>query len=535
MLVGSIREVSSDNPIISGSERQKFNRLIEHVDAPTREQIHSLEGNSSIAFWLPTDRRVAGFAQIYLQEGISSLLTGKGALNLSAISKLSIQAFYKGFLETLDVVNVHLMLAPMQEFFVQPKQFQAAVNGERNPPYTELPARKNPRWITISDYKERSRNSEQPLVKNFFSLTEREWEDFQKIMDKQPVHRRRFYLISVTAVCPLLQRIHLILTCFQLQEYGESGGLFHAKCVLVPSIAMINLALYLKSRALNAPDIRTHPLFGEVNAEEVWEMKENLESPLGLYLPLTGPVSRKTDVDGWKGVGPYTFYLHDIYHCLREMMLSKGHSLGRHKCVRRLQEIIKNETNPADKANCIALRDFLIDGELMHSQGKNPSCVFVEQIGPEKFGVIFSLPKILWRDEYKQAILKDIAQRPDKWAKLLIDYDSFERKDRMELFKHYTDAVIRRWSSNSVLNAPTDPEKLRGERISIQNMGSTGICDTTLHPVTFVYNSKIERLTANHVVAVGSTINHLIASGNVHLWNCNIVNGAIDGEMSIVG
>lgn len=258
-------------------------------------------------------------------------------------------------------------------------------------------------------------------LKQFFQLTDREWKRFCELMENEPPSEQFYHFIRVPRYgnwSNIIERIRDLFSIFPTIKYWESE-IFYEAVMVIPTFSMLQNFVNIKAENNSRPPIELIPLFGEIDFNDIAEIKKAGGGQFGLHLPGTNTEYLK-DVDSWKNCGKLSFWLHDVYHLLRELEMKPNYSEARFHMIDLLPE-------EADE-----LKDKLIDGELLFCYPLR-NCPFKYRKYNEKFGEIFHTFSVehLWRKKYKQIVLKDMVHNADTWKeKFQIEKEELNEDER---------------------------------------------------------------------------------------------------------
>lgn len=255
-----------------------------------------------------------------------------------------------------------------------------------------------------------------PLVKRYFNLTDVEYRNFCDAMQKAPASEQ-FCIMLITpqegCISGLLPKINQVVTCMQdmmIWMPTNDGGADQVKVTLAPSFTMLQAVLDVKAKTLvNAP-VQLIPTYFMLEHNDYARLKLTRQIAVGLYLPDKFHMHSVNDpnylqnIDGHAHELPYATIMHDFYHALRELTMTKNVADARW----RLTALLGN----SDVVTKI------IDGELINSYKLSVDTIrthITRSEDPQIFGDLFKLLKLT--PEQKLACIKDMVINRDEWRK----------------------------------------------------------------------------------------------------------------------
>lgn len=269
-----------------------------------------------------------------------------------------------------------------------------------------------------------------PILQRFFAFTDGEWNRFCNIMAQKPLSEKNFTLLCHpefgcwSGIASQVQKaVHL---CHPVSILLKTDADFiEEKKMVVPTFSMFQAALEVKAQSLELETQKLIPTYYHLEPKDYRKTKQNVGIPLGLYFPEISISQRyslsnphfKAEIDGWKDEGPYASILHDFYHALRELAMTKNISKARYYLAALA------EKHPLDRKDFSSERrvsNILIDGELIHSHPPIEDTIFKRRPNrAQSFGELFytlSLKQHL-HPKLKEAFIENMVLKKNYWEK----------------------------------------------------------------------------------------------------------------------
>lgn len=307
--------------------------------------------------------------------------------SLRKLSLYSLVAFREKRITFEETVSHHLFISTVYELFIT----------EKNPVQTV-------EKVFYSSKKD-------DLILHCFDLLDGEHERFEQMMRQTSLESEKYaYLINLP---PNYSSEFFELVSGHISILKVRDGKF-----LIPSFTMLKTLFSLLSLR-NGPCVTLVPVFGQLSADEVESMKAVRQTPLGLYCPENLSANRRRQsnwqfmkiTDGYNNVGTFQFWVHDIYHALREMAQKDPYAYARS----RLASLLK--VHPRHDYLTTNIQQFL-DGEINSTSepGKLyhfPKVPFAGILEPYK-----NIPDYhVWNDYVHDTFMEDFVSNQADWRR----------------------------------------------------------------------------------------------------------------------
>lgn len=258
-----------------------------------------------------------------------------------------------------------------------------------------------------------------PILKRFFYFTDIEWEKFGEIVKEFPLSEQKFQLIPVpeygswSNVLRHIQKVtHLFNEVQVFTTPANQNIIFNQKMMPVPSFSMFQAFIDIKAESLGRETLKLLPIFNPLNQKQYFKLKFGGNIPVGLYFPLNNKYKRYSTqldpnflqmIDGWQNEGPYIFFLHDIYHALREMQMKPEIVLA----ITRIADLLKDRD--------FTLYTKLLDGELIFSYPKSDGSPLKEHSYHSNQKICDIANHIEQKTVFINTLVIDILQNKEEW------------------------------------------------------------------------------------------------------------------------
>jgi hypothetical protein len=418
---------------------ERFRLLMQHLPQDVRRDLYSYH---------PKETTFA--------KHLASLEDGSiyGNKNIYKTSKIAILAYriHKITFEELSTVFMHI--GAIEELYLNPKMncpimtkdisycfgsFLKTLNPDFSIPLTTSrgqveSTRRHSMGQLNEDYlNEISANGklDRPYLKEFLALGEDEWEIFVTSINKAEKTEWWFSNLSPKGCwSPLYDQIQRIMHCFKtIEVYHKPSDYTRPPptedVLLLPSFSMMQTFIDVKAHTHGRKAVELAPVFGELSCEDVYQLKKEGKSPLGLYCPTpkgidpTKTIKHMRYVDGWSLCGPLSFLLHDVAHVLRWQEMDENTCKAIFRILFLFDNIAEQYDKKSEKYEQISrLRNALIDGELLHSYPPKSSLYKTRPFKAQKFGMLFQNKKI-WTDEFKEIVVFDMIKNRPLWQQTI--------------------------------------------------------------------------------------------------------------------
>lgn len=275
------------------------------------------------------------------------------------------------------------------------------------------------------------KHMQQPLLRRFFNFNDFEWAGFCFEMKAAPLSEQYCAILDAPLTgcwSGLIFEIQEILQCMRVLDVvvETKDNLFVPQSVmLAPSFSMFQAAINAKAKTLGRKPVTLIPTYGYIDAEHYAALKAQGKIAFAMYLPERDESLRykfdvgnfRTTIDGHPKETAFAGAIHDVYHAMRELIMSENVAKARW----RLAAIAKAHSNNIKRPGLRGIDDLLVDGELIYSYSPERDTIFDHRRRPGQalpFGSIFYANMVAanLHENLKRAFIEDMVKNKQLWA-----------------------------------------------------------------------------------------------------------------------
>ncbi len=437
--------MSPDN-ITSGVSQysKEYNRLVRNLPPAVVQQLETYK----------LDYKAYGYLdQLKHPNLFPALFENK---SLEKIARIALCAFRNYALSYPETISTFMHLAAHAEFIQNPKTtiyyeedgetkfYIRLLNFEENHvPTISCHFNSTYQSLNVGTSRTNYPHYKIPLLKSYFNFSKKDWIKFSKMIGSVSPRERYFSLFPLAQRAtwpPIYKKICSLIRCFHPVEIETNENLYSA--FIVPSFSMLTLFFEIEAAKKKRPSALLTPVFGELSINEVGRMKAKKQSPFGLYCPVPKQLDIDCEitrhymktVDGYSGCDAASFWIHDVYHLVREYEMTAEISAARFHIVDLLEKYQISYSQSSKKYELIQnLKKYLIDGELLFCYDK--SLFYNPRAYEMPFGILFKLQRSLWDFDLIKLVIRSMVKEKRIWKhKFHLGFDDLIKRSHQKYY-----------------------------------------------------------------------------------------------------